>query len=341
MTVSYSDFGIYRRCPRQWAYKMMAQWNASDGRREIYLLKQLQSLSAWRGTLVDGIISDFLLPVWAKGGAVSLDFALGEARRRVELQLEFGQAHRAREAGMSKAKGGEEFASFYDVEYNGSLNESEIERAREEIELALRNLFEMDELIQTLRSAPFLKAQQELQLERDGLMVRAIPDVLAVWHDTRPPLILDWKVNSFGSRDARAQLALYALSLTQGRLVNKGPQNSGFPPSLKRWKTEEVRLIEVQLLSKQQRSYTLSEEDVEDVESLLCANISQLRLASEQLAPKEWEPMQFSSAQYAETCASCSFRKPCWDGVWRPEVKASAKAKDKAKAAPKPRRKIK
>ncbi len=63
MRWSYSASRSFRQCQRQWFFKnVAASPTAKDPfRKRAYLLGKLQSISAWRGRVVDEVISKTLI----------------------------------------------------------------------------------------------------------------------------------------------------------------------------------------------------------------------------------------------------------------------------------------
>ena len=63
---SFSTDRRMRRCQRQVFFGNIASWhNAKDPlRRESFLLSQLKSMDAWRGSLVHEAIRSFVVPSW-------------------------------------------------------------------------------------------------------------------------------------------------------------------------------------------------------------------------------------------------------------------------------------
>jgi hypothetical protein len=305
MIVSYSNFSLYRKCPRQWCFKKMANSRAKDWRREMYLLDQLKSLSAWRGNIVDTVISNWIVPPLNRGFLVSIDTAVAEARRLFDLQLDFARERRWREPGLTKTSAGDAYAAFSVLELHEEVDEGELERAWNDIETALHNFYALEELLDTLRSANYLVSQRALSFSHSDMTVRAVPDLIVFWRD-EIPLIVDWKVHAFGNRDARNQLALYALALK-----NVEPHRD-FPRTTVHWNVEQVRLQEVQLLSGECRSYVLSAEDIEDVDSMIAANAAQFKLVADGENPKDWNPWDFPTTRYDEVCTACPFKPLCW-----------------------------
>jgi hypothetical protein len=69
MKWSFSAARTFAACQRKWFYSnIFAYWGAKDKlRKEAYYLKQLQSIYAWRGSLVDKVISRKIVPAMKKG----------------------------------------------------------------------------------------------------------------------------------------------------------------------------------------------------------------------------------------------------------------------------------
>jgi transcriptional regulator with XRE-family HTH domain len=98
--------GSFRKCPRQWFYKQCyASSRANDPmRREAHRLSKLENIQAWRGKIVDTIISETIVPNISRRQTYSLAEAKSKAN---ELFI-------SQRAQRSISKGA---ISFYEVEY--------------------------------------------------------------------------------------------------------------------------------------------------------------------------------------------------------------------------------
>jgi hypothetical protein len=155
---------------------------------------------------------------------------------------------------MSPTKAGTAFAAWHAIEYAEPITDVDIDMAWRDVELALQNLCAMTELWDLLWAASRCIVQRPLQFESFRVKVKAIPDLIAFYADA-PPLIIDWKVHTRGSYGSRSQLALYALALARCR------PHRDFPSPSRIGDPTELRLLEVQLLTGQQRFYRLCDED--------------------------------------------------------------------------------
>lgn len=306
---SFSSSRMFGKCQRAWFYKNhVANANATKKplQREAYILSKLQSVSAWRGKIVDHVIGERIIPALEKGWTLNAGAILKYAQLLFDTQREFAMLSRVREPGMSQSKAGEAFAAFYQVEYGAGVSHEEIRRAWEEIERALLNLLAMRELLDDLRRADRLIAQRSLMFSIFQTKARAVPDLIAFFRD-EPPLIVDWKVHVFGTRDYRLQLATYAIALV------RCPPHQDFPQSLALYAPEDVRLIEAQLLTNVLRPYKLTERDIEATENHIIESSTEMSLAASDGLAKSLDAFDYPVTEYPETCETCPFRKPCWE----------------------------
>jgi hypothetical protein len=308
MIWSFSDSRTFARCQRQWYFgAVVANAKATKVpiRREAYLLSKLQTVSAWRGQIVDSTIGSVLVPALNRGYLPTLDDCMRHALRLFNAQLAFARRHGLRDAEMKPAQVGEEFAAFFEAEYGAGVPEADIARARNEIEQALTNLFGITDLLVDLRRATYSVAQRPLQFKHWGYSVKAVPDLISFFPDA-PPLITDWKVHFFGAKDYRLQLATYALALT------RCTAHRDFPASVASHGPTDVRLAEAQLLTGQLRRYPLTVEDVNEVEDHIAASAEQMALALDGRKFADLCPDDFPVTIFPETCRGCRFRSLCW-----------------------------
>jgi len=307
MRWSISDSKTFKRCQRQWYYKTIAGNAISKdaARRELYLLSKLQSISAWRGQLVDSVISETVIPAVRQRRAITLENAKSVARNLLSQQLACAQRHELFSAGFSPAAMGDKFAALHCMEYGGSIAQSEVEIAKIEVEAALRNFFQLTEVKDLMKRAKYLVAQRALMFSAAGVTVRAVPDLIAFFPD-REPIIFDWKVHVFGIDEAWLQLATYALALTRCK------PHKDFPIPHPREATE-VELVEVQLLTNKVRRYKPTEEELQRTEDHIAATATEMLLATGGKKATDLSAEDFAVARFGNTCQSCAFKKVCWE----------------------------
>lgn len=269
------------------------------------MLSKLQSVSGWRGSLVDHVISTELIRSLSRGQPTTKRQLLTRARARFDRQLSLALRHAIRDPALPPSDRND-LVAFRAVEYGQPPVPEEIERAWEEIERALANLFALDGLRQRLHGASTLIAQRPLQFAFSGVNVRAVPDLIAFYPDT-PPLIVDWKVHVFGSNDYRLQLALYAMALLRCK------PHRDFPDGLHRWTPTDLRLVEAQLLTAVEREYALSADDCAQLEDYIAASASEMLHATSGLSNGELCAEDFAVTSQPSLCQRCSYQRLCWE----------------------------
>jgi hypothetical protein len=321
MKWSFSHAKTFRKCQLQWylGTRFASAVAKKDPlQREAYLLSKLQSVFAWRGNLVDKIISEHVIPAFSQKRPLTTKQVLVLARHFFDKQLTFARARRWREQEMTAEKAGPAYAALYGIEYDIDLSE-ELKQAWNDVEQALRNFLEMHELLSELRIAVKLIPQRNLSFDHFGVTVKARPDLLAFFRD-EPPMIVDWKVHSFAQHDYRLQLAVYALALKRSKAHN----DFDFPSYLSPYSAADVRLIEAQLLTQQLREHSLIDDDFDEIENYISDSSTQMLLVVGDDEDVEDEDMfgELSTAYHPEICERCNFRRFCWERTFvKQEVK--------------------
>ena len=308
MRWSYSASRSFQHCQRQWFFKnIVANANAKDPlRKRAYLLSKLQSISAWRGNIVDKVISETLIPNLNRGISINLSKAINCARGLFDQQLAYARHHPITDLSLQVSKAGGDFAVFHAMEYEGELPEHEIDQAWCEVEHALANLFSLDDIKRILKSSNHIVSQPPLQFVlMDDVLVRAFPDAIAFFSDA-PPAIIDWKVHTFGDRDAWLQLAIYAIALSRCK------PHRDFPVGFKT-QPQEIALYEVQLLTKIVRKHSLAEEQVIEAEEFMFGSAYEIACLTEGKKYTVLNVDDFRVTMYAENCQRCNFRAICWE----------------------------
>ncbi|MFB3779526.1 MAG: PD-(D/E)XK nuclease family protein [Bryobacteraceae bacterium] len=309
MRWSFSAARSFRQCQRGWFFKTcFANARAKDpDRREAHLLSKLQSVSGWRGKLVDRIISEQLVEALRRGQKITKSDMVAVARATFDRELDFALHHRIREPGM-KLSENDSLAAFRAIEYGENVSETETARAWQDVQTSLDNLFRMEGTRSALKRATYVIAQRSLQFELAGVTVMAVPDIVA-FHKEAPPLIVDWKVHTSGARDYRLQLALYAMALSRCR------PHRDFPPTLAKFQPTEFRLTEVQLLVGVEHEYLLDATDLEELEDYIAASATEMLAATAGVKNGDLDPEDFPATEWAELCQRCAFKKVCWENA--------------------------
>ena len=308
MRWSYSASRSFLKCQRQWFFNnIVANAIAKDSfRKRAYLLSKLQSISAWRGSIVDHVLSETLIPNLNHGVYSDPQDVKNRARDLFDRQLAYARRHPITDLGLQVSKEGDDFAVFHVMEYEGEILEHEIEQAWCEIETALINLFSLDDINYILNSSDYIVSQRPLQFRlMDDVTVLAYPDVIAFRGDA-PPTIIDWKVHTFGTNDAWLQLAIYAIALSRCNPHVDFP--SGFEIQ-----SQELALYEVQLLTNIVRKHSLEEEQIVEAEEYMLSSAYEIACLTEGGKYTDLNVEDFRTTVHTETCQRCAFRAICWE----------------------------
>ena len=312
MRWSFSQYLTFRECPRKWyfTYKVANILSTKEPiKKEAFYLSKLQSIEAWRGNLVDKVISERVIPSVRQNSIISLDQALFEAKERFNNELLFAKEKRWRNVGVKTSD--ENYTALRGLEEPNT--QELLDQAWVDIENAIVNFYDMNEVWDLLKSATHLKPQERLGFKLFDIYVTCKPDLILLFSNEEP-LLIDWKVHKYGVKDYRRQLALYALALTKSKLPKDFPMElAGVLPT-------DVRLREVQLLTKNVHPYDLSDFEITEIKNQIGTSAREMKLV---LADKDedFSYLDVPVTEYAERCKRCPFQDICWENSkWEQEI---------------------
>lgn len=312
MKWSITKSKMFSKCQRKWFfYEIMANSRSKDSlRREAYMLKQLQSIDAWRGSIVDKVIEKHIIPIIKTNNMPSDSEVVNFSMDLMDKQLKFGMEKRYRDPKITKSSANGTFCAFYDIEYNGELNEAVLQRAKTDVITALMNLLHSNLLKEIASNNSYLIAQRPLLFQFEEEDISCTPDVF-VFSESHAPLIIDWKVHSFGNTDAWLQLGTYAVALSRVSPHKDFPKN--FQNQIE--DLTKIRLIEYQLLRNQVREYSLLPSDIADIEDYVFKSSKQMKKMVGGKDYNELDVNQFRTAYSPGSCEKCQFKKLCWQKI--------------------------
>jgi hypothetical protein len=276
-------------------------------RKEAFFLGKLSNLRAWRGKLVDQVVTRFIIPRLKKHEWIDQQAVLNYANDLIQNQLQFGRAKSYRNNVTSSFRNGPHYCAFFELEYGSLLSGDAIQKCVNEINTSLRNLLNSELIKRISEDGLHIIAQRILKLEFSGSTVNCTPDLI-VFFKFAPPAVIDWKVETPTYKDHWLQLGLYGLVLSR-----VGPHKD-FPVefcSVLR-DPRNIELLEFQLLNNRVYNYKITTEDITNIENFIYSSATQMvRFLN---GNSVVDPHVLPSTKNSETCLSCNFRKLCWKG---------------------------
>lgn len=305
MIWSFTGYRQFQKCTRQWYYSnIVAHTAATDPfRKEVTILSKLRTLDAWRGDIVDYIISRVIISKIRNGADLSEDRLLWVADKVFDQQLSDATKKTYRMDGVVLSDF-EKVPAIIDLDFDRSIHESEISRARQDVHTALKNFLSNHELIEHLREARQLITQRRFLLPFQRFRIKGTPDLIAIYDD-EPPHIYDWKVHTFATKSYDDQLMCYAV------LLNNTKQHKDFPATLKGYSIFDYRLTEFQLLLNEFRDYSMSQVDVDFTISTISNELLYMYRAGANSSYQDTTASDFPMTQDVSHCASCPFTRIC------------------------------
>lgn len=306
---SFSGYRTFQKCQRQWYFNSKAKGSNVKNdplRREITMLSHLRTLAAWRGQLVDDVLSTEMVPAFNQRQEFSLDDALAVANKLFKKRLRFSQNHEYRDPDNKKSHIPEEFSPLLEHEYDIPVSEEQLEDAWLEIEIALTHFFQNESLVELLRGAKHLDAQRTLNFKLEGFSAVGTPDLI-VYSKGQAPLIVDWKVHAEPVKRYNQQLLIYALALHYNLALPQYRHRF----SWRNYPLTDYKLIEYQLLKDDLRHYTVTEDYLFQIREFIIEGAYKLQLAGANDSYNFDDLQDLEQTDDPEICLTCSFRKIC------------------------------
>lgn len=314
---SISREDTFDSCPRRYFFHYYLSWggwmrDAPSLSREAFLLKRLVSLPLWRGQLVHYITAKVLQSIRSKGRIPREKDVIGYTEERVSSQLRFSSERRyVNQPKSVRGRLNIDWLALFEHEYGINLSFATIEKTREEIIRALKNLLKSPilELISKTDSSHWIIENIDFSEFAQSFTFKGV-DVYVktdfIFRSSDGSLkVIDWKTyRGLDSGKDRAgpesadQLAIYGYyAATQ---LGERPAN--------------IELVEVNLLDEaREKSMRIDRKDLLRAEYRLESGISKLAgflidadtERNEPLPPDRFRPLS------GRRCRYCNFRRIC------------------------------
>ncbi|MBS1532570.1 MAG: PD-(D/E)XK nuclease family protein [Bacteroidetes bacterium] len=306
-----TGYKLFKRCQLQWYLKNIVadgRVKNDEFRKEITILAKLNTLEAWRGNIVDDVVSRLLINSINKKYPIDRTYLVNEADKMFDSQLEYAAFQKYREPGRKYTKD-KDFAALVNYEFGLDYTDEMINTARTDIHAALNNLLDDAEFIKYLQSARFLASQRPLHYTFSGLPVSSKPDLI-VFFDDRAPHIIDWKVHTYGLNTYDEQLMFYAVALYKVAMTKP---HADFPMNLGSHQIFDYKLTEYQLLhpDRIRRDYEVTKDSLEELNDKMSKGIIEMYMKGCHKKYGEADPENFETTNYIENCNNCQFKTIC------------------------------
>lgn len=299
MKWSVSAHNNMRRCQRLFVFgQVIASHNAKDPlRHEAYLLKQLQSLSTWQGSIVHKVLATAFLSDVRAGRAIDPVALSATAHDLARKQFAFSAARRYREPGQTKGAAGDEYCALYEHEYGENISPERLELVLTTITRCFEHLASQEAFLGQLAAGSAHLAELPLNFTLAGATIAATLDL--VYQGANGQLVVvDWKVAGSETSDYSWQLLVYALAV-----VRCG-----------RWsavEAEAIELYEANLLRNQVHRHPVSAERLQEAEDFIYRSLVEREALVSRDRFDDLDLDEFEVAERPGTCYHCNFASLC------------------------------
>ena len=299
MKWSVSAHNAMRRCQRLFVFgQVMASHNARDPlRREAYLLKQLQSLSTWQGSIVHKVLATTFLSDVRAGRAIDPAALSSAAHDLARRQFAFSAARRYREPGQTKGAAGDAYCALFEHEYGQDISPEQLDIVYATITHCFEHLAGQEAFLARLSAGSGHLAEQPLNFSLAGATITATPDLIYIGANGRL-VVVDWKVAGSETSDYSWQLLVYALAVAR----------------CGRWPTvdaEAIELYEANLLRNQVRQHPVSAQRLQEAEDFIYRSLVEREALVGKDRFDDLDLDEFEVAERPGTCYHCNFGSLC------------------------------
>lgn len=308
MSWSYSKMQALRLCHRKYYLAhIVANFHHTDRlRRKAYELKNINSLTMWKGTVVDVFLETVIIPKLAAKQALDFNQLADDIVAFAKVQYEFSKARRYTDRSLKRGQLKGKFCILDIHELGRDYTEVEIAEAYDVMRAAVLNIPQIvmtdSELLIT-----FLQRCKSLipnVVNRSGFIGEQTitPQIDLIAYDTNwKPNVIDWKVSESFVSDYSRQLIVCGLAVYLNRL--QAQHDKGV------YEYSDIKLYEVNLLQAKVKQHDFSEDRINDVIDYINLTGGDLELLHTNY--EQANPDNFETTENEASCKFCNFRPLC------------------------------
>lgn len=299
MRWSYSAHRMVRRCQRQYAFdQVVASHNSKDPfRREVFTLKQLQSLAMWQGSLVHKTLATQLPVMISRDQPIDASVLVADAMDLRDRQFEFSRDRRYRDDSVTKTAAGDVYCALLDHDRGMTIPKAALEELQDNLRLCFELLAQEKWFVDMVWTGRNHRVEHRVGFSVAGAWVTATLD-LVFQDDGGELVIVDWKVTKSQAGGHARQLFLYGLAALE----------SGWWPGIE---ANDVRLYEANLLQGRFQDYRFDDEKRREADDLVYRSVKEIQALR---APGGYGELDIDELEVAEspgTCALCNYVEAC------------------------------
>ena len=285
-TWSVSAHHEFRTCQRRYFFSRIAANHRSHTalRRAAYERKRLQSVPAWRGSLLHQVLGQHAIAI-ARDERGALDRAQEVVRQRAMAQFEFSREGQYRT--QVKARAGANYAALQAHEDNQALD-GEPKATVEVVTQSIANLVRLEELKRYLRFGD-VRIEDMLRVKHGPVAIVGRADAIAVGAQV---VIVDWKLSPTGSINARRQLETYGWVLAHRERL-------------------AILLVEANLARGETEEWLLTDRRREAAGDFVLQSIEEIQALFGNHRFDEEMLVDLDYAKSQGSCALCPYRELC------------------------------
>lgn len=295
MRWSLSAHRMFKRCQRQYYFAHIAAHHSAKSdniRREAYRLKQVKSLSAWKGSLIHEGINQFVLPCLQQKEQIDWEEAINRTIELAKRQFEFSRTQRLQKSWNFK----DGKCILLEHERGEEISKAELDKVYTEISICFDNLASHKDVISYIQGRDLYYSERVFSHNYDGAQVYIVPDLIFS-RSYGYPTIIDWKVEQdYAYGQHKLQVALYAWVLWNKWDIKK---------------PEDVELYEVQLLEGNVIEHSCNSGILKGLEDFMFQSICEIRSLCGDHKYHDQNLEDYEFAKKPNTCLYCSFQRLC------------------------------
>lgn len=309
---SYSKVNTFKECNRKFyfAYILANHSFKQPIRRKAYVLKNMQSLEMWQGTVVDKIMEELVIPTINDKSSLNLFNIADQAIEMAKRQFDFSSSGVYNQKDLTKTDSGHDFCILQVHELHLPHRAEDIEKVYESIRQSILNIDKIFMPGNSISLLDYLRTSNSLlpnitnwKLKLNNVNISPQIDLIA--YQNWKPHVLDWKVSESEISDYSRQLLVIGLLVYFKRLEKQLLKEKSA------YDYNDILLYEVNLLKKQIKNHPFTKDHVNIMVDYIYLTNSDIKLLFDHKRYDELKIDNIESTDNEAICKLCNFKTLC------------------------------